>query len=160
MELAAEKYLATSLKQLDLERVSTVRPPPEPSLHVPTSHTQSSTDPLDISKYITLVPQFRETEVAGFFSAFERITTSLRWPRTVWALLLQCRLSGKAQEALAALSIVDSLSYGLVKTTVLRAYELVPEAYRQKFRAHKKSLTHTYMEFAREKETLFDRWQA
>ncbi len=40
----------------------------------------------------------------------------------------------------------------------MRAYELVPEAYRQKFRNFKKGDDQTYVEFAREKEILFDRW--
>jgi len=34
----------------------------------------------------------------------------------------------------------------------------VPEAYRQKFRAYKKYESQTYVEFAREKEDLFDKW--
>lgn len=46
--------------------------------------------------------------------------------------LLQCKFVGKAQEVCALLSIEDSLEYEIVKSTVLRAYELVPEAYRQK----------------------------
>ena len=50
------------------------------------------------------------------------------------------------------------LDYEIVKTTALRAYELMPEAYRQKFRSCKKSPDCTFMEFAREKATLFDRW--
>ena len=41
---------------------------------------------------------------------------------------------------------------------MLRAYELVPEAYRQKVRAQKKLPGKTFVEFAREKETLFKRW--
>ena len=40
----------------------------------------------------------------------------------------------------------------------MQAYELVPEAYRQKFRSRQKGVGETYVEFAREKETLFDRW--
>ncbi len=39
----------------------------------------------------------------------------------------------------------------------LRAYELVPEAYRQKFRAHVKNPSQTFVEFAREKATLFEK---
>lgn len=65
---------------------------------------------------------------------------------------------GKAQDAVAALPIEDSLNYELVKAAVLRAYELVPEAYRQKFRNYKKNPSQTYVEFAREKGTLFDKW--
>ena len=48
----------------------------------------------------------------------------------------------------------------MVKTSVLNAYELVPEAYRQKFQENKKGETQTYVEFFREKERLFDRWCA
>uniref|UniRef100_A0AAY3ZW69 SCAN box domain-containing protein n=1 Tax=Denticeps clupeoides TaxID=299321 RepID=A0AAY3ZW69_9TELE len=45
-----------------------------------------------------------------------------------------------------------------VKTAILNTYELVPEAYRQKFRRLSKTDRITYVEFAREKENLFDRW--
>ena len=87
-----------------------------------------------MSRNVGLVPQFREAEVDSYFSAFERVATSLKWPKEVWSIPLQCKLTGKAQEILAALSLEDSLSYEAIKTAVLRAYELVPEAYRQKFR--------------------------
>lgn len=103
------------------------------------SHTTSQTptpthqDSFDISRHITLLPPFRESEVDSYFSAFERIAATLRWPKNVWTLLLQCKFIGKAQEVCALLSIEDSLEYEIVKSTVLRAYELVPEAYRQKF---------------------------
>ena len=48
--------------------------------------------------------------------------------------------------------------YEVVKAVVLKAYELVPEAYRQKFRSTTKRENQTYVKFAREKETLFNRW--
>lgn len=43
---------------------------------------------------------------------------------------------GKAQEVCSTLSIEESLKYEVMKSAILRAYELVPEAYRQKFRGH------------------------
>lgn len=46
------------------------------------------------------------------------------------ALLQQCKIHGKAQEAVAALPVEDSLNYDCVKAAILCAYELVPEAYR------------------------------
>ena len=46
----------------------------------------------------------------------------------------------------------------MVKATVSKAYELVPEACRQKFCSTTKQENQTYVEFAREKETLFNRW--
>ncbi|XP_070398722.1 uncharacterized protein [Nothobranchius furzeri] len=43
----------------------------------------------DISKCVALLPPFRETDVDGYFSVFERIAVTLQWPREVWSLLLQ-----------------------------------------------------------------------
>ena len=84
-----------------------------------------SSGTFDVGKNISLVPVFRESEVEGYFSAFERIAAALHWSEDVWATLLQCRLTGRAQEACSSLSVEDSLSYGKVKSTILRVYELV-----------------------------------
>lgn len=107
-----------------------------------------------------MVPTIHETEVDSYFGAFERIANALQLPPEAWALLLQCKIHGKAQEAIAALPVEDSLNYDSVKAAILRAYELVPEAYRQKFRNHKKAPTQSYVEFAREKGVLFDKWSS
>lgn len=112
----------------------------------------------DVAKNIALVPCFREKEVEAYFQAFERIATALKWPNEVWALMLQCKLTGKAQEVCASLSVEDSIQYEAMKAAILRAYELVPEHYRQRFRTTKKSASQTYVEFSREKGILFDRW--
>ncbi|KAF7706561.1 hypothetical protein HF521_019815, partial [Silurus meridionalis] len=64
----------------------------------------------------------------------------------------------KALEVCSSLSLEESLNYETVKSAILRACELVPEAYRQKFRGHKKNSTQTFVEFAREKGILFDKW--
>ena len=157
LEIAAEKEV--KLKRLELESaaVSSAQSPPGPTRSI---HTESSAPErgFEVSRNVVLVPQFREAEVDAYFTAFERVATSLKWPKEVWSILLQCKLTGKAQEILAALSLEDSLSYEAIKTAVLRAYELVPEAYRQKFRTFKKLSSKTFVEFAREKETLFNRW--
>ena len=47
-----------------------------------------------------------------------------------------------------------SAHYDKVRKAILKAYELVPEAYRQKFRNARKQDGQTYVEFAREKEVL------
>jgi len=76
----------------------------------------------------------------------------------VWTLLLQSVLLGKTREAYSALSVDQSLDYDTVKSAVLKAYELVLEAYRQKFRNSKKGDAQTYVKFSHTKETLFDHW--
>lgn len=88
----------------------------------------------DVSRYVRLVSPFHEGEVDAYFAAFEHIATKLNWPRDLWSLLVQSNIAGKAQEACAALPVESSLDYDTVKSAVLRAYELVPEAFRQKFR--------------------------
>ena len=75
------------------------------------------------------VPQFCEQDPDIFFSLFERVAESRGWSDSDRTLLLQCVLTGKAQEAYSALTIVESREYATVKAAVLRSYELVPEAY-------------------------------
>lgn len=112
----------------------------EAQLHAPLTSAKAAgmlpppTHPpiFDIGKHISLVPIFRETEEDAYFGAFQRIAAALQWPLQAWPLLLQCKVHGKAQEAVAALSLEDSLNYDSVKAAIMRAYELVPEAYRQK----------------------------
>lgn len=86
-------------------------------------------------QYIPLVPVFQDDEVESHFCAFECSASALRWSKDVWAIFLQCKLTGKAQEACASLSTEDGLSYEKLKITVLHIYELVPGAYRQHFRS-------------------------
>ena len=56
------------------------------------------------------------------------------------------------------LNYLLSSDYDKVKELILKAYELVPEAYRQKFRSCGKEYDQTHVEFARTKIQLFDRW--
>lgn len=114
----------------------------------------SDNDGLDLNKWIRLVPPFNEKDVDCYFVMFERAANMLKWPKDVWSLLLQSVLTGKAQDKYASMASETCLDYDQVKSAVLRAYELVPGAYRQK----RKRDGQTFCEFGREKEALFDRW--
>ena len=48
----------------------------------------------------------------------------------------------------------------MVKQAVLKAYDLVPEAYHQNFRNCRKHDKQTYTEVSRDKAALFDHWCA
>ncbi|XP_026013195.1 uncharacterized protein LOC113015392 [Astatotilapia calliptera] len=111
-----------------------------------------------VSSNIHLVPVFCESSVESFFSVFESIATALQWPEDVWGVMLLCKFTGKAQEACSGLSRQDSLVYEKIKSAVLQAYELVPEAYRQNFRGLELAQGQSYLDFAREKAKLFGRW--
>ena len=106
----------------------------------------------DATKNIRLVPKFEEKEVDRYFLHFEKIAESLKWNRESWTLLLQSVFVGKAREIYSSLSIEQCQNYDAIKKAVLKAYELVPEAYRQKFRSAKKESNQTHVEFARVQE--------
>ncbi|KAK5921567.1 hypothetical protein CgunFtcFv8_018924 [Champsocephalus gunnari] len=114
--------------------------------------------PFDFAGNLRVVPQFNERDPDTFFSLFERVAESREWSEANNTLLLQCVLTGRAQEAYSALTVADSKVYLMVKTAVLRAYELVPEAYRQRFRSWEMSDRQTHVEFARDLVTSFGRW--
>ena len=73
--------------------------------------------------------------------------------------MLQCVLTGKAQEAYSTLSVTKCLCYDLVKAAVLKAYEMVPKAYSQRFRKGKKEDKQSYLEFSRDIVNAFNRWK-
>lgn len=127
-------------------------------LEMSSKAAHAASDDFDVGRNRRMVPPFCEKDVEKYFCHFERVAASLKWPENVWSLLLQCVITGKAQEVYASLSIEDSADYTIVKAAILKAYELVPEAYRQRFRQYTKLSNQTYVEFAREKEILFDRW--
>ena len=112
----------------------------------------------DVTKHIRLVPPFQEKEVDKYFLHLEKVAENLNWPKEQWTLLLQSVLIGKAREIYTQLGVEQSHHYETVKELILKGYELVPEAYRQKFRNCKKDSNQTHVEFARNKEQLFDRW--
>ena len=121
----------------------------------PPSDKAGAFDPV---RNIRLVLPFQEKEVDKYFAHFKKVADSLNWPKESWVLLLQSVLDGKGQEIYGSLSVEQVSNYEHVKEVILKAYKLVPEAYRQKFRSYLKYDSKTHVEFAREKETLFNRW--
>lgn len=119
---------------------------------------QSNASSFHAAQNVRLVPSFCEKTVDKYFPHFEKIAANLNWPYAYWPTLLQTVLVGRAAEVYSALSLEDAADYKTIKNAILNAYELVPETYRQKFRKYSKFERQTYVEFAREKEDLFDRW--
>ena len=122
------------------------------------AHEESIATKFDLCKNVQLVAPFNESEVDKYFQHFERVAQNFEQPTDQWPLLLQSVLKGKAQEAYTALPISECVVYNCVKNAILKAYELVPEAYRQKFRNYHKQESQTHAEFAHKKEVYFNRW--
>ena len=68
-------------------------------------------------------------------------------------MLLQSVITGKAREIYTQLSVQQASNYDSVKQLILKGYELVPEAYRQRFRNCEKESKQTYVEFVRTKNS-------
>ena len=119
---------------------------------------KESHDSFEVTKQARLVPKFEEANVDGYFAHFERTALNLGWPKECWSMLLQTVLTGKAQRAYATLPTENCADYDLVKAAVLKSFELVPEAYRQKFRTQRKTENQSYVEFLTEKENALDKW--
>ena len=147
LELKAEADKEAATREHELKMASL-------GIHTPKDKSSA----FDPARNIKLVPPFQEKEVDKYFAHFEKVADSLNWPKESWVLLLQSVLVGKAQEIYGSLSVEQSSNYEHVKEAILKAYELVPEAYRQKFRNYLKYDSKTHVEFAREKENLFNRW--
>lgn len=75
-----------------------------------------------------------------FFTLFKHISDAKKLARFKQS-------AGKAQEVDSAVCGEDGLDYEAVKVSVLNAYDLVPEAYRQKFRNWVKGDKQINMEF-------------
>ena len=158
LELKAEQEKALLVAEIEAKKEAAAR---EHELKMASLGKQSPSDRasvFDPARNIRLVPPFQEKEVDKYFAHFEKVADSLNWPKESWVLLLQSVLVGKAQEIYGSLSVEQSSNYEHVKEAILKAYELVPEAYRQKFRNYLKYDSKTHVEFAREKENLFNRW--
>ena len=125
------------MKELELQNMTVKRQSLDSGAH------------FDVTKHIRLVPPFQEKEVDKYFLHFEKVAENLKWPKEHWTLLLQSVIIGKAREIYTQLTVEQSSSYDTVKELILKTYELVPEAYRQKFRNCKKENEQTHVEFAR-----------
>ena len=167
-ELAFKQDMERAKIKLQQERIELVREGKisgeslfwegDPDLPRGSSAFGRAPETFDIVGNLRLLPRFNERDPETFFSLFERVADARSWPDSDRTLMLQCVLTGKAQEAYSALSVHDSASYDKVKTAVLQIYELVPEAYRQRFRTLKRDDNQTHVEFARQLSLQFNRW--
>lgn len=147
MELESQRTEWESKKELEkyrIDHVPQVRPP---------DHN------INGFEAYRLVPKFDEDHVAEFFQRFEKLAKGNGWPEHKWSTLAQSVFTGKALKAFDALSAEEALNYEVLKSTVLRMYELRPEAYRLKFRNSRKRPHESHLEFVKYNRDLFRAWQ-
>lgn len=110
---------------------------------------------MDMTASLRLVLKFNERYPDTFFPLYEHVSEAGQWSDAEKILLLQCELTGKAQEAYSAVCTQEALAHEMVSSTVLKAYQLTAEAYRQRFRQWVKGEKQTHVEFVGELKSHF-----
>ena len=76
-------------------------------------------------------------DIESYLTTFERMMTAYEVDAARWVYKLAPQLTGKAQEAYAALTPEEAQSYPSVKSAILRRYNINDETYRKRFRSLK-----------------------
>ncbi|XP_068213155.1 uncharacterized protein [Palaemon carinicauda] len=110
----------------------------------------------EVFKASKLVPDFDERDPEVFFQNFEQIAETLKWPVEFWSLLIRNKVKGKA--AFVASQLVSENDYTVLKKTILDAYSITIEGYRQNFRNSVKTFNQTFVKFCSLKNRQLNKW--
>ena len=97
-------------------------------------------------------------DIESYLTTFERMMKAYEVDTTRWAFKLAPQLTGRAQQAYAALDPSDAECYTTVKAAILRRYNINAETYRQRFRSFKNKAGQTPTEIATRLTDLASRW--
>ena len=75
-----------------------------------------------------------QDDIESYLVTFERVMRAYEVKENRWAVKLAPQLTGKAQQAYAAMRAEDAGTYQLLKEAILRRYDISDETYRQRFR--------------------------
>ena len=98
-----------------------------------------------LQNILGLFLHFKTRKLINTSYTLKKVAENLNWPKEHWTLFLQSVLIGKAREIYTQLGVEQSHHYETVEELILKGYELVPEAYRQKFRNCKKDSNQCYV---------------
>ena len=76
-----------------------------------------------------------QDNIEAYLTTFERIMKAHEVKKERWAFKLAPQLTGKAQQAYAAICSEDAEDYEELKAAILRRYEINEDTYRQRFRS-------------------------
>ena len=97
-------------------------------------------------------------DIEVYLTTFERIMEAHEVRRERWSYQLAPQLTGKAQQAYAALPPDEAKNYDAVKTAILRRFNINEETYRQRFRTLKPKDEESPKELMTRLQDLASRW--
>ncbi|KAL5489194.1 hypothetical protein EMCRGX_G018260 [Ephydatia muelleri] len=99
-----------------------------------------------------------QDDIESYLVTFERVMRAYEVKENRWAVKLAPQLTGKAQQAYAAMRAEDAGTYQLLKEAILRRYDISDETYRQRFRETVKKEDETVSELAVRLDDLLQKW--
>ena len=99
-----------------------------------------------------------EDDIEAYLTTFERLMQAYEIQRERWVFKLAPQLSGKAQQAYAAMNPEEAQDYDSLKEAILRRYDVNEESYRQKFRSATRKQGETNRELTARLQDLTDKW--
>ena len=97
-------------------------------------------------------------DIEAYIVTFERLMAAYDVPENRWVFKLAPQLSGKAQQAYAALSGEAAADYSQVKEAILRRYGVNEETYRKRFRGASVKNDETVVELCVRLDDLAKKW--
>ena len=105
------------------------------------------------------VPKLTENDdIVAYMTTFERLMVAYEVKAERWVFKLATNLVGKAQQAYAALTTEDAMSYEKVKEAILQRYNITSESYRQRFRALRQKTGESGQELVARLDDLAAKW--
>ena len=107
---------------------------------------------------IKLTKLSESDDVEAYLTTFERMMEAYRVEKSKWAYLLAPQLTGKAQQAYAAMAGEESGDYDSLKDAILKRYNINEESYRTRFRSVSRKSEESYCEMATRTMDLLRKW--
>ena len=99
-----------------------------------------------------------DDDIEAYLTTFERMMAAYEVEKARWTYKLAPQLSGRAQQAFAAMEQAKTGDYDEVKAAILRRYDINNETYRQRFRAAVKKEGESHRELAIHLQDAAEKW--
>ena len=121
-----------------------------------TGTTVSRSTPKEVELKLTKLSN--SDDIEAYLTTFERMMGVFEVDRAKWAFKLAPQLTGRAQQAYAAMAATDAGDYSKMKEAILQRYDINEETYRQRFRTVSRREEESYRQLAIRADDLLSKW--
>ena len=97
-------------------------------------------------------------DIEAYLTTFERMMVAYGVPKDRWVFRVAPQLTGKAQQAYAAMAAEDTGDYDQLKAAIFQRYSITEETYRVRFRSVARAREESYTEMATRVMDLARKW--